>query len=206
MDCGPPGSSVCGILKARILEWVATPSSRGSSQPGTEPMSLTSPALAGGFFTTSTSREAPVSWYKESSLVPHAPCPTRIHRGPAPSSHSGSQADEGLASLTTCVEESLEICVWASHVSDRKQYTSSFLLTSHWPGPVTSPHPSATEPGNVSKQTHSLECVSLSSIRSLLLHVNFLSLKSHPEYISRMHPMLWGKKFKRSGPISSLNN
>ena len=33
MDCGPPGSSVHGILQARILEWVAVPSSRGSSQP-----------------------------------------------------------------------------------------------------------------------------------------------------------------------------
>ena len=32
-DCSPPGSSVHGILKARILEWVAIPSSRGSSQP-----------------------------------------------------------------------------------------------------------------------------------------------------------------------------
>ena len=29
----PPGSSVFGILQARILEWVAMPSSRGSSQP-----------------------------------------------------------------------------------------------------------------------------------------------------------------------------
>ena len=32
MDCSPPGSSVHGILQARILEWVAMPSSRGSSQ------------------------------------------------------------------------------------------------------------------------------------------------------------------------------
>ena len=32
-DCSPPGSSVHGTLQARILEWVATPSSRGSSQP-----------------------------------------------------------------------------------------------------------------------------------------------------------------------------
>ena len=32
MDCSPPGSSVHGILQARILEWVALPSSRGSSQ------------------------------------------------------------------------------------------------------------------------------------------------------------------------------
>ena len=33
MDCNPPGSSVHGILQARILEWVAMPSSRGSAQP-----------------------------------------------------------------------------------------------------------------------------------------------------------------------------
>ena len=31
MDCSLPGSSVHGILKARILEWVAMPCSRGSS-------------------------------------------------------------------------------------------------------------------------------------------------------------------------------
>ena len=33
MDCNLPGSSVHGILQVRILEWVAMPSSRGSSQP-----------------------------------------------------------------------------------------------------------------------------------------------------------------------------
>ena len=33
MDCSPPGSSVLGIFQARILEWVATPASRGSSRP-----------------------------------------------------------------------------------------------------------------------------------------------------------------------------
>ena len=33
MDCSLPGSSVHGILQARILEWVAIPFSRGSSQP-----------------------------------------------------------------------------------------------------------------------------------------------------------------------------
>ena len=33
MGCGPPGSSVRGILQARILEWVAIPSSRGSFWP-----------------------------------------------------------------------------------------------------------------------------------------------------------------------------
>ena len=31
MDCSPPGSSVCGILQARVLERIAMPSSRESS-------------------------------------------------------------------------------------------------------------------------------------------------------------------------------
>ena len=31
-DCSPPGSSVHGIFQARLLEWVAMPSSRGSSR------------------------------------------------------------------------------------------------------------------------------------------------------------------------------
>ena len=33
MNQSPPGSSVHGILQARILEWVAMTSSKGSSQP-----------------------------------------------------------------------------------------------------------------------------------------------------------------------------
>ena len=100
-ECSPPGSSVHGILQARILEWVAISSSSGSSRlrdqtqvfffffaflpwslspdplhlPAIEspleaqkdllgshhwdkPMSFKSPALAGGFFTTSASWEA----------------------------------------------------------------------------------------------------------------------------------------------------
>ena len=32
-DCSPPGSSVHGILQARILEWVVIPFFRGSFQP-----------------------------------------------------------------------------------------------------------------------------------------------------------------------------
>ena len=33
VDCIPPGFSVHGVLQARMLEWVAMPSSRGSSCP-----------------------------------------------------------------------------------------------------------------------------------------------------------------------------
>ena len=45
----PPGSSVHGILQARILEWVAMPSSRGSSSP--RDRSCIS-CIAGRFYTT----------------------------------------------------------------------------------------------------------------------------------------------------------
>ena len=48
VDCSPPGSSVHGILQARILEWVAIPFSRGFSQPRNR--TLVS-CIAGGFFT-----------------------------------------------------------------------------------------------------------------------------------------------------------
>ena len=48
MDYRPPGSSVHGIFQAKILEWVAISSSRGSPDPGIEPPSLMCPELAGG--------------------------------------------------------------------------------------------------------------------------------------------------------------
>ena len=44
MDCSLPVSSVHGILQARILEWAAMPSSRGSSRPS-KPKSLVSACI-----------------------------------------------------------------------------------------------------------------------------------------------------------------
>ena len=52
MDCSSPGSSVFGILQARILEWVAISSSGNLPNPGAQPASLMSPALAGRFITS----------------------------------------------------------------------------------------------------------------------------------------------------------
>ena len=59
MDCSQAASSVHGILQARILEWVPCPLSGDLPDPGIKPQSLMSPALAGGFFTTSATWEAP---------------------------------------------------------------------------------------------------------------------------------------------------
>ena len=48
MDCSPPGSSVHGILQARILEWIAIPFSRGSFWPRDQTRVF---FIAGRFFT-----------------------------------------------------------------------------------------------------------------------------------------------------------
>ena len=58
MDYSPLGSSVHGILQARILVWVAMPSSRESSRLRDQTHVHYSPALAGRFFTTSATWEA----------------------------------------------------------------------------------------------------------------------------------------------------
>ena len=51
MDCKLPGYSFHGILQTRILEWVAMPSSRGSSWPMDQTWVSYSPCTAGRFFT-----------------------------------------------------------------------------------------------------------------------------------------------------------
>ena len=66
MDCSPPGSSTRGILQARIRDWVAISSCRGSSRPRDQILiSCSSPALAGRL-SHGTTREAPNiprTWY-----------------------------------------------------------------------------------------------------------------------------------------------
>ena len=59
MGCSPPGSSVHGILQARMLEWVAIPFSRESSQPRDQTLLSD---VAGRFFTIWATREAPLNY------------------------------------------------------------------------------------------------------------------------------------------------
>ena len=54
--CDPMDYTVHGILQARILKWVAFPFSRGSSQPRDRTQVS---RIAGGFFTSWATREAP---------------------------------------------------------------------------------------------------------------------------------------------------
>ena len=62
MDCSPLDSSVHGISQARILEWVAMPSSRGSSRPRDQTQLS---CIAGRFFTDGATREALTCSHRE---------------------------------------------------------------------------------------------------------------------------------------------
>lgn len=76
MNCSPSASFLHGILQARILEWVAISSSRGSSQPTDQSTSPAAPALAGGFFTTESPGEPYINYYvctkKKKNTNPHS--------------------------------------------------------------------------------------------------------------------------------------
>ena len=65
VNCSLPGFSVHGIFQARKLEWVAVSYSMEFSQPRIEPISIVSPALAGGFFTM----EPPGKSFRSSLLM-----------------------------------------------------------------------------------------------------------------------------------------
>ena len=64
--CDPLDCTVHGILQARILEWVTSPFSRGSSQPRDRTQVS---CIAGGFFTSWATREAQKYWSGSLSLL-----------------------------------------------------------------------------------------------------------------------------------------
>ena len=66
IDCSPPGSSVHGIVQARILEWVAIPFSRGSSQPRDQTQDSW---FAGRFFILWATRKALILTKKWANAV-----------------------------------------------------------------------------------------------------------------------------------------
>ena len=73
VDCNPPGSSVHGILQARILKWVAVPFSRGSSQPRNRTQVS---HTGGGFFTNWATRETLwIDAYNQEQTVLQTACP-----------------------------------------------------------------------------------------------------------------------------------
>ena len=86
MDCSLPGSFVPGTLQARILEWVAMPSSRGSSWPKDRTCNSCGSCIAGESFTTEP-LGSPNENIKSSSKVKctrrwwHSGCPFELKNG-----------------------------------------------------------------------------------------------------------------------------
>ena len=81
-DCSPPGSSLCGILQARTLEWVAVLQQTFLTH-GSNLCLLSLSALAGGFFTTNATCEAhPISHFSPNGS-PHQGLQNRFSQLPA---------------------------------------------------------------------------------------------------------------------------
>ena len=90
MDCSPTGSSVHGIFPARILEWVAMPSSRGSSwlRDGTH-VSCISCIVDRSFPSQGSPRGLPGALHFRLDRHPMPPAPRRGGRG-AQAAHTSS--------------------------------------------------------------------------------------------------------------------
>ena len=78
MDCSSPGSSVHGIVQARILEWVAISSSRGSSRPRDQTQVS---CIAGGFFTIWATRGALIKPWNTKFVMIVTTNQLEIHQG-----------------------------------------------------------------------------------------------------------------------------
>ena len=137
MDCRPLGSSVHEILQASILKWVALPPPGTLPDPGIEPASLMSPALAGGFFTTGATWEAPSSF----CFCPNMCCPLPPRGFPCSSAGKGSPAVQETWVQSLGWEDPLEkgkathssILAWripwtTAHGATKSQTTEQLLL------------------------------------------------------------------------------
>ena len=68
-----------GFPRQEYWSGLSFPSPGDLPDPGIEPVSLMSPALAGGFFTTSTTWEAPNNSYSGSRAIPYVTCENVSH-------------------------------------------------------------------------------------------------------------------------------
>ena len=74
MDCSPPGPLSMGFSRQEHGSGLPLPSPGGLPSPGVESASLVSPAVAGGFFTTSASWEPTVPCALQSNPAGHPSC------------------------------------------------------------------------------------------------------------------------------------
>ena len=127
----PPGSSVCVILQARILEWVAIPFSRGSSQTRDQTQVSGTAGRFFRFFTIWATRKAHSIWYQGPVWV------TRRRLGAG--GEGGEEPPTGRQSTCHCKFHLGRICLqahtgacWQDSVPWRLLRWVSQLLAGHW--------------------------------------------------------------------------
>ena len=123
-DWSFPGSSVHGILLARILERVAMSSSRGSSWPRDWDPCLLCPALAGWFSTTSATWQAAAAKLLQSCLTLCDPMDCSL---PGSSIHGIFQARELEWVATVFTWEAIPIKLPMAFVIELEQTIKKFV-------------------------------------------------------------------------------
>ena len=152
MDCGLPGSSVHGILQARILEWGAILFSKGSSRPRDRTWVS---CIAGTFFTIWAIRESPwwevgiiIVWgtglechqkyalygrQKPNSLSPRPVCFPRIQASLTSfTCDSGESDPHKLMYPSICFQHLPEQFQLASRIDTTMRLTQQFPLKALW--------------------------------------------------------------------------
>ena len=104
MDRSPPGSSVHGILQARILEWDAISFSRGSSRPRDRTQVS---CIAGRCFNCWATREAPCTYYPGGSDGKESACNAE-DPGWIPGLGRSPVGGDGNPLQYSCLENSME--------------------------------------------------------------------------------------------------
>ena len=175
MDYSPPGSSVHGDSQARILEWVAMPSSRGSPWPKDQIHISMSPAWAGGFFTTSchlrsrrsyscclVTKSCPTLWGRmDSSLPGSSVCrpgfKSQLHHFLSPLSSSSSVHSLSLLTLCDLMDCSTPGLPVHHHFPELAQAHVHWVGDANQPShPLSSPSPPAF---NLSQHQGFFQCI-----------------------------------------------
>ena len=113
--CSPPGSSVHGLLQARILKWVASSLSRGSSRPRDRTLTVSSDQLAGHGPCSSRPKAGLPQRAMEQNLLSILE-PKHTQLSPASPRHRGPGRDGGGGG--SWLPQVYDVPNWSGHVRE----------------------------------------------------------------------------------------
>ena len=149
-DRSPPGSSVPGILQAGILEWVAMPSSRGSSQPRI--CNCVS-------YVSCIGRKVPYPWHHRGSL---SDAVNSLNTAPLGGEGAGDEGPMEGGGVTSCLAGSAAPTPPAPRELALLHWLEAFLLCpapgQSSPGVLPTLPPFSSSPAHFPKASHLLTC------------------------------------------------